>query len=250
MATSSIIQQDRAAQMRCAAPAVDAISQSSQITVLTHGSFIGKRFDLAPDGTLAKAAQAQFFDGTARLVDARDAPALAATLDALTSRDVLSLGRLKGGKTSSPVKSSKRAGPDDATRSLDHFEHADGPGWLLLDHDTKAMPEDVAQRVADLGGGVAAIESIWPELVDAERVLKPSSSGGVHLEGEDPADATGFHLFTLIEEARQSKGILDELMRRAWAAGLAWHMISKSGALLPRSIIDASVCARDCPRPE
>lgn len=213
----------------------------TKITVLTHASFIGKRFDLAPDGTLAKASQATFYDGTARVVDAPDATTLATILDALTSHDVLSLGRLKDGKTSSPVKSSKRASPDDATRSLEHFERAAGPGWLLLDHDTKAMPEDVAKRVADLGGGVAAIESIWPELADAERVFKPSSSGGVHLEGEDPADATGFHLFTLIEDARQSKDILDELMKRAWAAGLAWHMISKSGTLLPRSIIDASV---------
>lgn len=216
-------------------------SQNSKITVLTHRSFIGKRFVIGPDGTPQKDVQATFFDGTARVVDAPDAPTLAAILSAMSSRDVLSLGRLKGARTSSPVKSAKEAGSDDATRSLDHFEYAAGPGWLLLDHDTKAMPEDVVQRVADLGGGVAAIESIWPELANAERVFKPSSSGGVHLAGEDPADATGFHLFTLIEDARRSKDILDELMRRAWAAGLAWHMISKSGALLPRSIIDASV---------
>ena len=216
-------------------------SQNSKITVLRHRSFIGKRFDIARDGTLKKTSQATFFDGRAKVVNAPDAPTLAAILDRLEARDVLSLGRLKGARTSSSVKSSKRAGQDDATRSLDHFEHVDGPGWLLLDHDTKAMPEYVARRVADLGGGVAAIESIWPELVDAERVFRPSSSGGVHLNGEDPANATGFHLFTLIEDARRSKDILEELMRRAWDAGLAWHMISKSGALLPRSIIDASV---------
>ena len=219
----------------------EATENKAKITVLTHRSFIGKRFDLAPDGTLAKSSQATFFDGTARVVDAPDAPTLTAILTSMTSRDVISLGRLKRRKTSSDIKSAKRAGEDDATRTLEHFEHAAGPGWLLLDHDAKGMPGDVFARVADLGGGVAAIESIWPELARAERVFKPSSSGGVHLEGADPADATGFHLFTLVEDARQSKDILDELMRRAWAAGLAWHIISKSGALLPRSIIDASV---------
>lgn len=219
----------------------EATENKAKLTVLRHRSFIGKRFDLTPEGELRKKSEATFFDGIARVVNAPDAPTLAAILDRLEARDVLSLGRLKNGKLSSTVKSAKRAGEDDATRSLDHFEHAVGPGWLLLDHDTKAMPVDVAARVTDLGGGVAAIESIWPELADAERVFKPSSSGGVHLEGQDPAGATGFHLFTLIEDARQSKDILDELMKRAWAAGLAWHMISKSGALLPRSIIDASV---------
>ena len=214
---------------------------TAKITVLTHGSFIGKRFDIATDGTLAKTSQATFYNGTAQVVDAPDAAGLVGILDQLTPHDVVSRGVWKHGRASAAIKTAQNAGAGDATRSLEHFEHPQGAGWLLLDHDTKTMPEDVAERVEALGGGVNAIEHIWPELANAERVLKPSSSGGVFIEGQEPSVATGFHLFALVADVSLSKDILDRLMARAWDAGLAWFAVSTSGALLERSIIDAAV---------
>jgi putative DNA primase/helicase len=213
---------------------------TAKITVLRHKTPIGKRFTIE-DGRLKKTSIATFFDGTAKVIDAPDAAALVAILDRLHPHEVVSLGVLKNGRTEAPIKTARRAAAGDATRSLDHFEHRNGEGWLLLDHDTKTMPEDVATRVAEYGGGLAAIEHIWPELKSAARVVRPSSSGGVYIKGEDPAAATGFHLFTLVSDVAKSREYLDILMARAWEAGLAWFFVGKSGALLERSIIDALV---------
>lgn len=218
----------------------EATQNTAKITVLRHKTPIGKRFTIE-DGRLKKTSIATFFDGTAKVIDAPDAAALVAILDRLHPHEVVSLGVLKNGRTEAPIKTARHAAAGDATRSLDHFEHRSGEGWLLLDHDTKTMPEDVAARVAEYGGGLAAIEHIWPELKSAARVVKPSSSGGVYIEGEDPAAATGFHLFTLVSDVVKSREYLDILMARAWEAGLAWFFVGKSGALLERSIIDALV---------
>lgn len=218
----------------------EATKNTAKVTVLRHKTPIGKRFTIE-DGRLKKTSVATFFDGTAKVIDAPDAAALVAILDRLHPHEVVSLGVLKNGRTEAPIKTARHAAAGDATRSLDHFEHRSGEGWLLLDHDTKTMPEDVAERVAEYGGGLAAITHIWPELKSAARIVKPSSSGGVYIEGEDPAAATGFHLFTLVSDVAKSREYLDILMARAWEAGLAWFAVSKSGALLERSIIDAAV---------
>jgi hypothetical protein len=214
----------------------------AQITVLTHGSFIGKRFD-AVDGALVKTSQATFHDGKARALAAPDAATLTKILDLLTPRHVLTLGRMKDGRTSAHVVTGAKLDPasDAISRSADYFEHAAGLGWLLLDHDTKDMPPAVQERVQALGGGLAAIRSIWPDLADADMVVRPSSSGGVHMIGDDPSIATGFHGFVRVKDVSLSKQILETLTARAWLAGLAWHAVGKSGALLERSIIDAAV---------
>lgn len=219
-------------------PAPDA----AHLTVLTHQGFIGKRFELGADG-LQKTSKATFHAGTAQVLPAPDAAELARILDGLQPRDVLALGVIKGGKTSARVLTNDTHSParGEIARSLAYFEHRKAQGWILLDHDTKDMPEDVKARIAELGGGVAAIESIWPELAQAERVFRPSSSGGVYIEGGSPSEATGFHLFTLLEDVSQSQAVLDVLMARAWEAGLAWHAVSKNGSLLERGIIDAAV---------
>lgn len=218
-------------------------NRGAHITVLTHGSFIGKRFDVV-DGELVKTSNATFYNGTARTVAAPDAVALAEVLDNLTpDRDALALGRMKGGRETANVVTGAKLDParDDVARSLAYFEHAAGEGWLLLDHDTKDMPADVRERVEALGGGVAAIKSIWPDLAEADCLVRPSSSGGVYIDGGSPTAATGFHMFVRVHDVRQSTRILETLTARAWAAGLAWHAVSKAGALLERSIVDAAV---------
>ena len=218
-------------------------SDAAHITVLRHGSFIGKRFDVVA-GELDRKSKATFHEGHARAIAAPDADALSTILDRLKpDTDVITLGRMTDDRTSAHVVKNGRQDPQNGiiARTQEHFEHAPGEGWLLLDHDTKDMPADVRARIEALGGGVEAIKSIWPDLADADYLVRPSSSGGVYIEGGSPTAATGFHMFVRLADARQSKAALEALTARAWAAGLAWHAVSKKGSLLPRSIIDAAV---------
>ena len=222
------------------------------ITRVRSDDPIAKRFSRDPaTGELTKhPADTQLASGTAEVVATPSAAALAGLIDRLDPADVLILGSLKGGAQGATIKTRKRVdgmGRDEAAqrgivaRSLDYFEYPKGPGWLLIDHDTKDMPPDVRARVAELGGGLAALAHIWPDVLKAARVFKASSSGGVYVEGGSPRAATGFHLFVLVEDVSRSAAALAALQARAWAAGLAFYRLGGGGQRLERSIVDTAV---------
>ena len=210
------------------------------VTLLHHTKYIGKQFE-KKDGQLIKTPAAQFYSGTAHVVDAPTAASLAGILANPDPNEVLCLGRPKGGIATAHVVTQSKVSEGKIARSLEYFEYPEGSGWLLLDFDLKGMPETVSARIEHFGGGLAALEELWPELRQTARVFKPSSSAGVYIDGQDPLKATGFHLFVLVKDVRKSAEILRRLEQRAWEIGLAWHMIAANGNRLSRSIIDVQV---------
>ena len=221
------------------------------ITRVQSDSPIAKRFTRDPDtGELKKhPANQQLTSGEAEVVDTPSAAALADVIKRLDVLDVLIAGRPRNGARRALVKTAKRVqswGEDAEARGIiartgEFFEYPAGPGWLLIDHDTGGMPEDVRARVEALGGGLGALAHIWPDVLKAARVFKPSSSGGVYVEGGSPRAATGFHLFVLVEDVSRSAEALAALQARAWAAGLAFFRLSAAGGRLERSILDTAV---------
>jgi hypothetical protein len=206
-----------------------------KLTILRHGSLIGKMFVLGPDGELKKQSQGRFFEGTAEVVAAPTAKALAELLEGLGPRDVLTLGIPRDGLREAKVVTESRRGPGEISRTGAFFEFRPGPGWILIDSDTKTMPVDVAERVEALGGIEGALVHTWPDLARAARVVRPSSSAAVRIAGQPaPASAASTHVFVLVRDVSRSAAILQTLQRRAFAAGLGWIAISRSGAALQR----------------
>lgn len=213
-----------------------------RITRITSATFTGKTFLDAGDGSLKKIVAGTVFAGQADTLPAPSATALAAILSAANAHTALVLGTLKGNASTARLTTAAKQQSGSVARTQEFFEfRRAAPGWLLLDYDNNQMPQDVASRITQAGGPVAAMESIWPALRQAARVYRPSSSGGVHLPGKPPAEASGFHLFVMVQDVARSADILKALHEAAWAAGFGWWMISASGVLLSRSIIDATV---------
>lgn len=221
------------------------------ITRLRSDEPVAKAFTVDPaTGELTARPQGTVTNAAGEVLDTPSAGALAALIERLDPCDVLMTGQPRNGARTVTVKTDKRVrgmGKDTVTsrgivaRTLDYFEFETGPGWLLIDHDTKAMPEDVRARVEALGGGLGALAHIWPDVLKAARVFKPSSSGGVYVEGGSRRVATGFHLFVLVEDVSRSAMALAALQARAWAAGLAFFRLSAAGGRLERSIVDTAV---------
>lgn len=221
----------------------------ARLTVFTsHSKPLAKRFRLQ-EGAIQKEASADLYKGKAQTVAVATAADLRAVLDGLTTHQALAAGILQN-KTSAAVLSRdamerlRRSGGDVSsavTRSLDYFAFPKAPGWLLWDYDDKGMPAEVAARIEALGGPVAAFFSIWPEAQAGSYLIRASSSDGVEAPGIERTRSTGLHGFFLVEDVSQSAAILQTLHKRAWAAGLGWIYVSKSGAQLSRSIVDAVV---------
>lgn len=66
-------------------------------------------------------------------------------------------------------------------------------------------------------------------------------SAGVHKVGELPKSGCGFHLYIPINNATDIPRISDILFKMLWLAGYGHFDISKSGALLTRTIIDSAI---------
>jgi len=211
----------------------------SKFTVLTSTNRnLNKEFRIGPEGEIVKSPNAILTTGWAETRSA-DTPAdLNDLIDSLAFNQALALGVLKVG-TKSPIGTKASGAP--VTRSKDHFEFADGPGWLLWDFDAGTMPPEVAARVDDLGGPLNALFDIWREARDAAYLIRASSSDGIRYPDGAAISSQGLHGFFRIENAQDSSEILSTLQQRAWPAGLAWYTSSKSGSLLERSIVDASV---------
>ena len=218
--------------------AVSELSSVARITVFTSDRApLCKRFTLSGD-TIRKETLATLYQGTAQVIEVGTAAALNRALDALHHKQAIATGVLKHGDSAQIGTAAQGA---SVARSLEHFHFDSGAGWLLWDYDAGTMPQNVAARVEKLGGPLAALLHIWPEARTAAHVVRPSSSDGIAAKDLPPTQSEGLHGFFLVSDVARSKAILDALEKRAWAEGLAWYALSKSGALLQRSIVDTAV---------
>jgi hypothetical protein len=178
------------------------------------------------------------------------AGALAGYLNGMDSRTALALGSMSDAVDQEcRVVSRKRLanyaddGAPTITRTLDNFAFASGPGWALIDHDTKGTPAAVADKLAELGGPEGALRHLIPGFDQIARVARASTSSGLaHAEtGEQFSGSGGRHDYLLLQDQRDAPRMLKALHRRAWRAGLGWCMVGTAGQVLERSIVDVSV---------
>ncbi len=71
------------------------------------------------------------------------------------------------------------------------------PALALLDFDTKGMPNNVKERIDELGGFWPAVVSVLPELKSVGRVMRRSTSAGLSDTGEQFAGSGGLHAYLL-----------------------------------------------------
>jgi hypothetical protein len=85
------------------------------------------------------------------------------------------------------------AAPALIARTADHIFYRQGrPALVLIDVDTKGMPETVRQRIEALGGFWPALVSVLPVLGTARSVIRRSTSAGLSRTdtGADISDRT------------------------------------------------------------
>jgi hypothetical protein len=85
--------------------------------------------------------------------------------------------------------------------------------------------------------------TVLPALSDVARVTRRSTSAGLSRAdtGEALPGSDGVHVYVEEKDGADSERFLKTLHDRCWLAGLGWMMVSASGSLLERSIIDRMV---------
>jgi hypothetical protein len=119
----------------------------------------------------------------------------------------------------------------------------DGPAFALLDYDSKGMPPALAAELKRVGGFWDALKKVLPRLIGVAHLTRRSTSAGLSRAdtGEALPESDGIHIYVAAKDGADSERFLRALHDRCWLAGFGWMMVSSSGALLERSIVDRMV---------
>ena len=222
-------------------------SDTATLSVLENTKWMGKKFTINEFGNLQKQSNGLFIKGKVLPLEIMTSSQLKILTNNLQANHALCLGIPKQSGDILPVaaralqKKLHKNNLQCLSRTKDDFMFPLNQGWLLIDYDIKDQPVQVTQKIDELGGILPTLKHIWPELDQADYLIRPSSSAGVHIEGDTHNNANGFHTFVRLQKAQQIPQSLLALHARCWENGLGYFIISKSGQLLDRSIIDVSV---------
>ena len=213
------------------------------------GGPLTKQISLAADGTLVKDGSAcVMFRGTAERVRVAGVDGLGALIEGLTESQALALGALRADLPDKVEVATKKmllngaARPDLIARTGANIVYH-GPAFALIDFDTKAMPAAVAAELQRHGGFWPALLTVLPALDSVARLTRSSTSAGLS-RSDTGAALPARTASTSISRSRTAPTSCDSCGRCTTAAGwpgLGWFVVSRSGALLDRSIVDRMV---------
>jgi hypothetical protein len=220
-----------------------------EITVFSKiGAPLTKRISLDGKGNIVSdSSHCRMGRGFADRVQIANIHELGTLISSLKSYQAIALGALKEGlpnKVHVVTKDmhGRSKTPNTISRSREYTVFGKRRGFVLLDHDAKGMPPNVAERIAAAGGFVGALTQVLPALARTAYLVRASTSAGIYRidSGEKFKGSGGVHLFIAVEDVSDTPRFIQTLHERAWLCGFGWYWVSNAGQLLERSIIDRS----------
>lgn len=128
--------------------------------------------------------------------------------------------------------------PKTVARTKEYFCYPEGSGLGMFDHDPKpgqkAMASDEFKKI---------IARIWPDFRQLPTIWTPSTSSCIYDMDGEPLNGkgSGWHMYFPFYPANKLPEFASWLFKKCWLAGHGYIFVSRSGALLERTIFDAAV---------
>lgn len=199
---------------------------------------VTKTFTLV-DGELRKETHATVTAGTIDAVEFRGLDGFARLLESLKPSQALCYGLpTKPRARLLTAEAFAKAGrPADALpRTAAAMPFAARPGVLCLDYDAPTEGEPLGREAL-----VDAIRTAAPGLADAAMLWWPSTSSCIFSDGRELRGIRGQRLYLMVADASDIPRAVESLETRLWAAGFGRVEVSKSGSLLPRTLLDGAM---------
>jgi hypothetical protein len=183
------------------------------------------------NGRLKKSVPQPLYKGRYRVVEtANDLSGLPTLLAGLTPFECLGIGIAKGGITEAELTTKGNEANGAISRTPEFLEFADGPGLWPMDCDSGDSLEDFNTKMTD------AIQD-WPLLA---KVSTASTSSNIRcVDGSVPQGVgVGHHTWIGVTDLADTDRASWVLERQLWLKGHGYILVSKSGAALPRTIMD------------
>ena len=129
--------------------------------------------------------------------------------------------------------------PYRLSRSLKHLAYpTDTSCVCMFDHDPKPGQQPLSPE-----GLIEAVCNVVPEFVDCPTWHTPSTSSCIYdLDGKElSGQGAGFHLYFPFGDPAGLPSFVETLFKRLWLQGYGYIYVTRSGAMLERTIFDAAV---------
>lgn len=215
---------------------------SAKITVVSavKPSRLSKGFELDAAGELTIRQGGMLVEGHIETRAITSLHGLAEVLAGLNCREALIHGVPKNTEATTIMTKDAFADagrPAHATpRTAEAFEWPAGAGIMMLDYDPRPGADPLS--CADL---VRAIRHAVPAFVDAAMLWWPSASSCIYAADQLLKGIRGQRLYLLVKDAADIPRAGQVLFDRLWLAGYGYIVISRSGAMMERTLVDAAV---------
>ena len=218
------------------------------LTVITNSNGPAtKVFSINEDGKLDKKSAAIIYEGTAErrqiVGGIRGLLALINKLESnLKSGQALLYGVTEAERarvvTQKALKKLNGSADGVIARDAEHCKFAEGkPGVFMGDYDPREGHPPLGAEELD-----RILCEVAPQLAAVERAWRPSATAFVYdRDGNELKGSWGWRLYFLVDDASQIPRIGAAIYQALWAAGHGHIQLSKSSAMLDRSLLDASV---------
>lgn len=198
-----------------------------------------KEMRLENDEINKDGSQCRMANGSVQTVSASNLIDFAENLSKLNQNQAIATGTADGAheKALRIVKKGLEA-VGEISRTKDFFKFKAQPTPILLDYDPeKGKPALSIDKVHTI------LFEIMPELVSCEILALGSTSCGVYREGETAPETSigGIHFYIAVDDGTKIPELGKLIAQRCWLRGYARFDISKSGALLSRTLFDETV---------
>jgi len=210
------------------------------LVTATEPKRLTKGFKLQ-NGELQKAIGGVLIEGEAEVREVKGPQGFARLLLKLGANQALVYGVPKIAPVKLVTKDAwLNAGRPEGTlpRTAEMFDWTDGPGVMMLDYDPG---KDASVRSRE--ELVDALREAVSGLADAVMMWWPSASSFIknRKTGELLRGLQGQRLYLLVADAKDIPRAGKVVVESLWAHGHGYFEISKSGALLSRTLVDATV---------
>lgn len=208
-------------------------------TVMSADAPVGKRFTHGDGGRIVKSSVQMPLTGTARRRAVASLDEFDAVVASLGPADVIVHGVPNADEAAFVTQKNMHAAPPGAiARDNKHFTWSRGPALLLIDCDfPPGSPEPDA---ADIDRRIGQAVPGWRS---AARLFRASASS--HISDADTglplAGVAGLHAYAMVANASDIPEIGKRIFDRLLLAGEGYVRHSRSGALLVRTLADATV---------
>ena len=213
--------------------------QFSRLTSISP-SVVTKRFEKTEGGNLKREVSAHVSRGRVEPVEVADLMGFGREMVNLGANQALLYGvPLKWRASDLVVQSMLDANPqsDAIARTNRHFHYPSAPGIFMIDYDP-AKDGEALQKHELLEHLFKAV----PELSGTPLLWYPSTSSHIcENGGEDLTGLRGQRVYLAVADATDIPRLGAQIDTRLWAAGQGRFDISRSGALLARTMVDTSV---------